>query len=101
MPVPILTAEHHWCCPACPATDVTRESAPHTRMHPCAGMGGLTVPMVPAGTRAEHRVNERQDYVGAERVQYADGRPLMSISTVRDDGEDVTVFAPTATGGAA
>jgi hypothetical protein len=77
---------------------VTREARPHARMHPCAGLAGLTVPMVPAGTRGENRMVEREDYIGAELVQLAPGtgRPVMSVSTVRDDGEDATVYAPTA-----
>jgi hypothetical protein len=87
-----------WECPSCDHTDVTREARPHTRMHPCAGLGGITVPMVPAGTRAEHRLVEREDYVGAERVRLLDGRPLMNVTTVRDEGQDCTVYAPTAVG---
>jgi len=26
-----------------------------------------------------------------------DGRPVMNVTTIRDDGQDCTVFAPTAT----
>lgn len=92
-----------WECPSCDLQQVTREARPHTRMHACRGLAGLTVPMVPAGTRAEHRPAEREDYIGRERVQYAPGtgRPVMSVQTVRDDPagdtvEDCTVYAPTA-----
>lgn len=101
MNVPLLSPpEQRWECPhpRCDVTDVTREARPHTRMHQCAGLGGITVPLVPAGTRAEFRVHEREDYVGDERVQLHGGRPLMNVTTVRDDGQDVTVFAPTARG---
>lgn len=92
--------EHRWECPSCTLTEVTREARPHSRMHPCRGQAGLTVPMVPAGTRAEHRQREREDYIGDEQVQYAPGtgRPVMSVTTIRDDGEDCTVYAPTARG---
>jgi len=34
-------------------------------MHACAGLGGLTFPMVTEGTRGENRVAEREDYIGA------------------------------------
>ena len=90
--------EQHWECPSCDATAVTRETRPHSQMHPCRGLGGLTVPMVAAGTRAEHRVAEREDYIGREAVQLHEGRPVMSVTTIRNDGQDCTVYAPTATG---
>ena len=55
--------------------------------------------MVPAGTRCKVEAVEREDYVGKERVQTdANGRPVMSVVTVRDDGQDVAVLAPTASG---
>jgi hypothetical protein len=96
--VPILTREHRWECPSCDLTDVTRTPGPHSRFHNCAGLAGMSVPMVPAGTRAVHRAVEREDYIGAENIQTdADGRPIMAVRTVRDDGEDCTVYAPTAT----
>lgn len=95
--VPLLRPEHRWECPSCPATDVTHEAQPHTRMHACRGLKGLTAPMVPAGTRAEHRALEREDYVNGDNVQVdGEGRPVMSVITVRDDGQDCTVYAPTA-----
>jgi hypothetical protein len=94
----LLAVEHRWACPSCDLTDVTREPRPHSRMHNCAGLGGLSVPMVPAGTKAHHETHEREDYIGGERVQTdADGRPIMSVTTTRDDGQDCTVYAPTAT----
>jgi hypothetical protein len=53
---------------------------------------------VEAGVRAEHRTVEREDWVGGELVQTdEDGRPVMAVVTVRDDGQDCTIFAPTAT----
>lgn len=101
MAVPLLEPPvTRWHCPSCGLTDVTRDAQPHSRMHPCAGMAGLTVPMVPAGVAAEHRARDREDYVGREIVQTDDnGRPVMSVTTTRDDGEDLTVYAPTATTG--
>jgi hypothetical protein len=94
-----LAAVQDWYCPACGQTDRTREAKPHSRFHPCPRMHGLTTPMLPKGTRAKLEAVERQDYVGNELVRLDDrGRPVMSIVTTRDNGQDVTVFAPTATG---
>jgi hypothetical protein len=86
-----------WECPSCGLTDATTEVQPHTRMHTCRALAQLTVPMVPAGTRAEHRRIERGDWVGREMVQTdAEGRPWMAVQTMRADGYDTTVYAPTA-----
>lgn len=98
MNLPLLQAEHRWSCPNCDLEDVTREAEVHSRMHTCAGARGMTVPMVPAGVRAKVVLNEREDYVGKEWVQFdADGRPVMNAVVTRDDGEDVVVYAPCAT----
>lgn len=98
MPVPLLNPpEQRWECPSCDLKEVTHEARPHTRMHACRGLRGLTAPMVPAGTRAEHRLQEREDYIDKEDVRLdGEGRPTMAIVTMRDDGNDTTVFAPTA-----
>lgn len=89
--------ERRWECPNCTATDVTREALPHVRFHSCRGLKGLTAPMVPAGTRCKVIAVERGDYVGDELVQTdGEGRPVMSVVTVRDDGMDCAVLAPTA-----
>jgi len=94
----LLAVERRWECPACDATDVTREHAPHTRFHACRGLAGLTAPMVPAGTRCKAEAIEREDYIGGEAVQYdGNGRPVMSVRITRDDGTDVAVYPPTAT----
>ena len=100
MRVPLLAdPERHWECPNCPATDVTREAQPHSRFHNCPALAGLSAPMVPAGTRAKVTAHEREDYVGNEDVQLdGNGRPIMSVVTTRDDGQDVAVYAPTAHG---
>lgn len=101
MSVPLLRPEHRWHCPSCGLLDLTHEARPHTRMHSCGALGGLTAPMLPDGARGEHRVNDRQDYVGTDQVQTDDaGRVVMSVTTVRDDGEDCTVYAPTMVVGA-
>lgn len=98
MEIPILKPEQRWECPNCTATDVTHEAQPHTRFHNCRGLRGLSAPFVPAGTRCEVKVVEREDYVGKEVVTTdGEGRPVMAVETVRDDGNDVAVFAPCAT----
>lgn len=89
--------EIRWVCPNCPAEGLTRRSEPHSYFHSCPGLAGLTAPMIPAGTKAKVQAHVREDYIGGEDVQYdADGRPVMSVVTTRDDGSDVAVFAPTA-----
>lgn len=92
-----ISRVQRWTCPNCLAEDVTTEAAPHTRFHTCPGLRGLTAPMVPAGTKCKVEARDREDYVGGELVaRDATGRPVMSVVTTRDDGQDTAVFAPTA-----
>src|SRR5262245_21446127 len=94
-----LTPEHRWSCPNCTATHVTHESEPHTPFHPCAGLRGLTAPFVPEGTSCKVDATERGDWVGQELVATdSEGRPVMSVVTTRDDGQDCVVLAPAAQG---
>jgi hypothetical protein len=91
--------EQHWHCPKCGLDDVTHIPAGTVaqRMHACSAFAGLTVPMLPAGVKADLRAVERQDYIGGELVQVdANGRPVMAVVTTREDGQDCTVYAPTA-----
>jgi hypothetical protein len=98
--MPLLLVEHRWTCPNCTFTDVTREQTPHTRFHACRGLRGLTAPMVPAGTSCKVEAVERGDWVGREMVQTdGEGRPVVAVQTIRDDGTDVAVYAPCATVG--
>ena len=98
MPVFALATEHRWVCPNCPVTTVTHDEA--LPMHTCGGLHGLTAPLVPDGVRCKVEAVERQDYVGAELVQAdEDGRAVMSVVTTRDEGTDLVVLAPCATGG--
>src|SRR6266511_2224324 len=98
--IPILGTEHHWVCPNCMATDVTYEVEPHTRFHACRGLKGLTAPMVPEGTKCKVSAVEREDYVLNEDVTVdGEGRPVQAVETVRDEGNDVAVFAPCAHAG--
>lgn len=93
----LLAPEQRWECPNCTATDVTHLAEPHSRFHACAGLRGLTAPMVPAGSRCKVEAVEREDYINGDHVQVdAEGRPVMAVVTTRDDGQDCAVFAPTA-----
>jgi hypothetical protein len=98
--IPALRPVNRWHCPACGKQDVTHEPRPHSRFHICPRMRGLTTPMLPAGVKGKLEIREREDYVGAERVRLDPelGRPVASIVTTRDNGQDCTVFVPTATG---
>lgn len=93
----LVSAITRWTCPNCTQEDATSESRPHTRFHVCKGLRGLVAPMVRAGTKAKVEARDRDDYVGSELVQTdGNGRPVMSVVTTRDDGEDCVVFAPAA-----
>ena len=96
---PIVMAVNRWYCPNCKAQDVTHEARPHSRFHTCPALRGLTAPMIPQGTKAKVELREREDYVNGEQVQLdpEQGRPVMSVVTTRDTGQDVVVFAATAT----
>lgn len=99
MTIAVLKIDQIWVCPNCTLEQVTHEIRPHVRMHTCRGFAGLTTPMVPKGTKCKVEVKEREDYVGEDEghVFLHEGRPIMSVVTTRDDGQDVAVFAPTAT----
>lgn len=95
----LLNAVTRWYCPACRKTDTTTDPRPHSRFHVCPKLRGLTAPMVREGTAAKVEIREREDYVNGDKVQLDPERrrPVMSIVTTRDNGQDVAVFAPTAT----
>lgn len=94
--VPILELKPtEWHCPSCGlrTTSATRD----TVFHQCGALAGLNAPMLPFGVEGKHVVNQREDYEGSDMAQRdANGRVVMSIQTVRDEGEDCTVLAPTA-----
>jgi hypothetical protein len=94
---PQIKAFNDWYCPECGLTERTRPLP--NRWHTCPKLKMLTVQMVRKGVNAKISVVERQDYVANERVQLLgeDKRPIMSVVITRDDGQDVTVFAPAAT----
>jgi hypothetical protein len=95
--VPILPAPmRKYECPNCTMRAVSRE--PGTPFHPCRGLAGLNAPLVPEGLRCKVVANEREDYINGDTVQYdGNNRPVMNVETVRDDGNDLVVYAPCAT----
>jgi hypothetical protein len=94
-----IAVEHRWSCPNCNATDLTHETRPHSRFHSCAGLKGLSAPFVTDGVRCKIEAVERDDYLNGDRTQCdGEGRPIMSIVTTRDDGQDCAVLAPCAVG---
>jgi len=97
MSIPLLSTKRYWVCPNCPTEAVSDDPRPHTKFHECPGLLGLTAPMVPKGTKAKVEAQEREDYIGTEQIRMHEGRPVMSVVTTRDEGQDVAVFAPTAT----
>lgn len=90
MAVPLLSARQGWECPNCDATDVTAPLPPgSSRYHTCAGLHGLTAPLVRAGTRCKVTAAERDDYLNGDvQATGDDGKPYMNIRLTRDDGED-------------
>lgn len=86
----------HWECPKCPAQHVSNRPEIHTPLHNCPGVVGALIPFVEAGVKADFRINRREDYLGSDSAQTdRNGVPVMSITTLREDGEDCTVLAPT------
>lgn len=104
----VLQPETRWECPSCGLQDMTHEARPHSRMHSCSSLGGLTTPMARLKpgqvslnrNEVVHELIEREDFIGEERgVQEVDGMAVMSVHTKRKDGShDTTVYAPVATG---
>lgn len=93
--VPLFGREWY-CAKGCKAAAVTYDTK--IPMHPCPKMADLMVPLIKVGTKAKLETVERQDEVGDELVQAdANGRVIMSVVTTRDDGQDCTVYPPTAT----
>jgi hypothetical protein len=86
----------NWHCPNCGLQETTKVLP--NRYHVCPKLRYLTAPMLPGGTKAKVEAHEREDYI-ANEVVFLDsrGRPVMNITTTRDDGQDVVVFAPTST----
>jgi hypothetical protein len=94
----VIDDRRRWDCPRCTLTRLTPAGQPGTPMHPCPGMRAMEIPMREAGTDADVRLVEREDYVGDEDVRVdEDGTPWMAAVVIHGDGhEDRFVYAPTA-----
>lgn len=94
--VQLKPVKRHWVCASgCGVTQVTEVAAPHLELHHCSRHRGAIVPLVEDGVKAGIRINRREDYLGTDTATTdGDGVPVMSVTTLRDDGEDCTVFAP-------
>jgi hypothetical protein len=93
--IPLFDAPERWHCPNCHVTDVTAPLPPgQSRYHPCAGLHGLSAPLIRDGTRAKVEAHEREDYLNGDQQQRGDdGKVYMNVEVTRDEGTDVTVFA--------
>lgn len=88
-----------WACPNCLVTERTRPVPPNAaRMHDCAGLHGLTAPLVQAGTDCKVIAVERGDYLRDSEQRTGDnGKPYMAVETHRGDGSnDTYAFAEVA-----
>jgi len=96
----VIDVDRLWQCNSCGRQHITKASRDgvQTPLHQCVGLAGTWVPFVPAHSDAIIRVEERQDYIGNDMVFHdANGRPIMSVYTMREDGEDCHILAPTTT----
>jgi hypothetical protein len=97
--VPLLNVQPvRWACPNCDVTDVTYPLPPgQSQYHVCSGLHGLNAPLVPEGIRAKVEATEREDYLNGDVQPVGDdGKAYMNVTVTREDGQDCTVFAPTA-----
>ena len=96
-----LSVERSWECPNCAHVRVTTTAEEHVVIHRCAGLSGLTAPLVPSGTDCRVVRQDREDFLGRDIPQVDDdGRPAMAVVTEYADGRrDCTVLAPLAVGG--
>lgn len=105
VPLDVPVVEHRpvgqlWECPHPHCGAAARTYDAKTPWHPCPGKGGVMVPLVHAGTRAAHRLLPREDYTHGDLVHDVrdprTGALVAAVETVRDDGNDIAVLAPTA-----
>jgi hypothetical protein len=97
----IIDFHTDWYCPECSEvaqsvnTVVNGNKLRQMPLHYCAGLYGLLAPMVKKGVQARLRVNYREDYTHGD-ICTADerGKVVMSITTQRNDGEDLVLHSP-------
>lgn len=92
-----------WYCPECEQTAqsvntvVNGNKLRQMPLHYCSGLYGLLAPMVKKGVEARLRVNFREDYVKSDICTSDErGKIVSSITTQRNDGEDLLVHSPCA-----
>jgi hypothetical protein len=97
-----FSVTYEWYCPNCGKEDQTHETGPHVRYHTCPKLRYLSAPMLRKGKAGKIEVKEWDDYVGDERptMDPERGRPISSIITTRDNGQDCIAFAALATANA-
>lgn len=93
----VVSYRRHWECVSCGYEHVSDEAGVIMPTHPCSTVGGLSVPLVEAGTKGKIVVQPWADYQKNEITQNdQDGRPISSTTVVTDDREHVAILAPTA-----
>lgn len=92
----LLDPTRYWYCPECGLRFVTKLLQPHSPLHQCPEMAnGAWVPYIEKGIQARLRINRREDYQGSDILTLdGNGVPVMSVTTLRDEGEDCHAFAP-------
>lgn len=89
-------------CPNCTsALWLDKHPGPRPVLHHCPKLGGFLAPMFREGEKVKVEAHEREDYLGEDEGKVRlneDGRPFMCVETTRENGTDVLVFAPIATG---
>lgn len=94
----LLDHTENWECPSCGLQHVTTNAGTQIPLHQCPTHALAWVPLVRAGVKAHHRINERQDYLGTDSAETgtdAEGRIIQSVTTEREEGEDTHIFATT------
>jgi hypothetical protein len=99
----LLHPERHYQCPECGQRQVKRGPIPdgsvESVFHRCPKLAGVLAPIPQAGIRCTLQVVEREDYLHGDLPQTdGNGKVVMAVRTLRDDGEDCAVLAPTAVG---
>jgi hypothetical protein len=93
--LPSIAVQRDWYCPNCRVEARSNEARPHSKFHRCRAAFGLTAPLVEKGVRAKVEFVAREDYIGKDVVTMdGNGRPVMSVVTTRENGQDTAVFAP-------
>jgi hypothetical protein len=81
----LLDVRQGWECPNCDVTAVTGPVP--NRYHTCAGLHGLSAPLVRAGSGCRVTAAVREDYLNGEiQATGDDGRPYMAVYVQHEDG---------------